>query len=162
MTFNIKQIEEDMLKKNGGKLSEKNKRQLHALRQMDESGDGETSLMELIHVEEEKEEAEKSASRNKKIALRYVFPPYVLPRLCNGYGYSSTEVTKESRVEGGSSISSSAKASNIDTPPSSSRRRLGRVWSKHLIRQSKGDLLEIQLPMPTSKSKLLVTVVSKL
>ena len=59
MTFNINEIKRDMLKMNGGKLSEKMERQIKALENMDESGDGEISLAELIHMEEEREDAKK-------------------------------------------------------------------------------------------------------
>ena len=59
MTFNINQIKQDMLKQSGGKLSAKMEHQIRVLEKMDESGDGEISLMELIHMEESKEVAEK-------------------------------------------------------------------------------------------------------
>ena len=47
-----------MLKQNKGVLSEKMEKQLNVLNKMDESGDGEISLMELIHLEEDKEKVE--------------------------------------------------------------------------------------------------------
>ena len=54
MTFNIAH----MLLKQNGVLTEKMEKQLSVLNKMDESGDGEISLMELIHLEEDKEKVE--------------------------------------------------------------------------------------------------------
>ena len=71
MTFNINQIKQDMLKQSGGKLSAKMKHQLEVLEKMDESGDGEISLMEVIHLEESKENEEKEFKRiyQKKVGI---------------------------------------------------------------------------------------------
>ena len=53
-------------------------KQLQVLHKMDESGDGEISLMELIHLEEDKEKVE--AEEKKKILCGIVL--FVL--LCSG------------------------------------------------------------------------------
>ena len=91
--------------------------------QMDESGDGEISLMSLF-MSRRKKRKRKSLPQGQD-CLRYVFLLMFFLGCVMAMGIAAIEVTKESRVEGGASISSSAKASNIDTPPSSSRRRLG-------------------------------------
>ena len=67
MTFNIAQIEKDMLRQNNGELSKKMEKQLQVLHKMDESGDGEISLMELIHLEEDKEKVEAEEKKLKRI-----------------------------------------------------------------------------------------------
>ena len=67
MTFNIAQIRADMLKMNNGELTKKMEKQLDILHKMDESDDGEITLMELIHMEENKEKVEEEGRQLKKI-----------------------------------------------------------------------------------------------
>ena len=86
MTFNINEIKQDMLKQNGGKLTEKMEKQLKVLENMDESGDGEISLMELIHMEEKKESAEKNAKKNETNYLRNCVTYIVHAWMYDGHG----------------------------------------------------------------------------
>merc|ERR1712072_417384 len=110
MTFNIEAIKKDMLKNNDGKLTEKMEKQIKALEKMDESGDGEISLMELIHLEEEKETAEANASKMRKILCAVVLLVVFMLGCMMCMGIAAIEITKESRVRGGTPIATSGKS----------------------------------------------------
>jgi hypothetical protein len=124
MTFNIQQIKEDMLKQNGGKLTVKMEHQINVLEKMDESGDGEISLLELIHMEENKEQIEQEASRMKKIICAIVLLVLFMLGCMMAMGVAAVEVTKESRVRGGTPVATSGNSATV-APKAASRRRLG-------------------------------------
>jgi hypothetical protein len=128
MTFNINQIKQDMLKQSGGKLSAKMEHQIMVLEKMDESGDGEISLMELIHMEESKEVAEKEGKRMKKIICAIILFIIFCLGCMLAMGVAAVEMTKETRVRGGTPVAATGKSAGIAAkadPKADSRRRLG-------------------------------------
>ena len=124
MTFNINQIKQDMLKQSGGKLSAKMEHQIKVLEKMDESGDGEISLLELIHMEENKEQIEHEASRMKKIICAIVLFIIFMLGCMMAMGVAAVEMTKETRVRGGTPVDSDGKSAGI-AAKADSRRRSG-------------------------------------
>ena len=129
MTFNIAQIKADMLKQNNGVLSEKMEKQLNVLNKMDESGDGEISLMELIHLEEDKEKVEEDRKKLKQVLCAVVLFIVVMLGCMMAMGIAAIEVTKESRIRGGTPIATSGKSSSI-APKASTARRLNEPWNE--------------------------------
>ena len=93
MTFNIAQIKADMLKQNNGVLSEKMEKQLNVLNKMDESGDGEISLMELIHLEEDKEKVEEDRKKLKQALCAVVLFIVVMLGCMMAMGIAAIEIT---------------------------------------------------------------------
>ena len=70
LTFNIEDVKRTMLLSAGGdhtKLTKKQQGQLKTLSKLDNDGDGEISLMEIISLEEHLEDQEKQNKRMKKI-----------------------------------------------------------------------------------------------
>ena len=124
MTFNIEQIKQDMLKQNGGKMTAKMEHQIKVLETMDESGDGEISLLELIHMEEQKENVEHEAARMKKIICAIVLLIIFMLGCMMAMGVAAVEVTKESRVRGGTPVATSGNSATV-APKAANRRRLG-------------------------------------
>ena len=129
MTFNIAQIRADMLKMNNGELTKKMEKQLDILHKMDESDDGEITLMELIHMEENKEKVEEEGRQLKKILCAIVVFVIAMLACMMAMGIAAIEVTKESRIRGGTPIATSGSSSPI-SPKASSGRRLNEPWNK--------------------------------
>ena len=129
MTFNIAQIKADMLKQNNGVLTEKMEKQLNVLNKMDESGDGEISLMELIHLEEDKEKVEEDRKKLKQALCAVILFIVFMLGCMMTMGIAAIEITKESRIRGGTPIATSGKSSSI-SPKASAARRLNEPWNE--------------------------------
>ena len=129
MTFNIAQIKADMLKQNNGVLTEKMEKQLSVLNKMDESGDGEISLMELIHLEEDKEKVEEDRKKLKQALCAVILFIVFMLGCMMTMGIAAIEITKESRIRGGTPIATSGKSSSI-SPKASAARRLNEPWNE--------------------------------
>ena len=129
LTFNIEDVKRTMLLSAGGdhtKLTKKQQGQLKTLAKLDNDGDGEISLMEIISLEEHLEDQEKQNKRMKKI-LCVVFLCIVMFLLSlMMMGMAAIEITKESRVRGGTPVASAGNSATVPASPSTRRRRLGK------------------------------------
>eukprot|EP00945_MAST-04E_sp_MAST-4E-sp1_P001096 g1096.t1 len=129
-TFNVKDVEKHLMQTSrDGQLSEEQKKTIANLKQLDKDGDGEISLIEILSLEEDLADEKSKSGLYKKIligvSVGFLFTLLVVFAMSVAAG----EVTKESRVEGGSSVAKSGTGTSIFTS-GSERRRLGTVARK--------------------------------
>ena len=122
LTFNIEDVKRTMLLSADGdhtKLTKKQQGQLKTLAKLDNDGDGEISLMEIISLEEHLEDQEKQNKRMKKI-LCVVFLCIIMFLLSlMMMGMAAIEITKESRVRGGTPVASAGNSATVPASPRS-------------------------------------------
>ena len=80
------------------KLTKKQQGQLKTLSKLDNDGDGEISLMEIIALEEHLEDTEKQNKRMKRILCAIMLGLFMFLGAMMCMGIAAIEITKESRV----------------------------------------------------------------
>ena len=122
-TFNVNEIERS-LTQGGGALSKKQKQTIGNLRKLDRDGDGDISLIEILSLEEDAERAQKDANRLRKIVCGIVIGIIFCLGCIMCMGIAAIEITKESRVRGGTPVATPGSSAALPAS-SSERRRLG-------------------------------------
>ena len=117
-TFNVNEIERS-LTQGGGALSKKQKQTIGNLRKLDRDGDGDISLIEILSLEEDAERAQKDANRLRKIVCGIVIGIIFCLGCIMCMGIAAIEITKESRVRGGTPVATPGSSAAL--PASSSK-----------------------------------------
>ena len=127
-TFNVKDVEQFLLDaSNTGKLTEEQKNTILNIKNLDRDGDGEISLLEILSLEEDLgTQTKKNKYLKRAICALVLFFIMFLGMLLLA-AYSANEISKESRVVGGTSVAKSSSGATIATAGTDSRRRLGSV-----------------------------------
>ena len=120
LTFNVEDVKRSMLHGVAGdesKLTKKQRGQLVSLGHLDKDGDGEISIMEIIALEEHVEASDKQNSRMKKILCALGCGIIFFLGMLMVMGMAAIEVTKESRVRGGTPVATAGSSGVVPATP---------------------------------------------